>query len=142
MKIEYLKMIQRVIERFSIQSSKIKTWCITLITAMTSFSLSSPNIEINILLILVLFITTVFLLMDTYYLQLERSYRKLYSIARLLDEEKIDFCMDFKSKDMIFEQFEGKQLMVSQVSCLFSKSIYLFYSPIFIVLLLIVFIAQ
>ncbi len=97
-KITHLKMIHEVIGRFSKNSFTIKSWNITLLTAFLAYSLNSQIKEENILVITIAF-TLGFMIIDWYYLNLERSYRDLYkAVARLENDEDVNFQMVFCKK--------------------------------------------
>ncbi|MBA7548539.1 hypothetical protein ES705_41000 [subsurface metagenome] len=72
---DYFKIIQGVINRMSKNSFLIKAWTITLISAILVLTLSLLNIFVLGILI---GISVIFWGLDSYYLRLERIYRKFY----------------------------------------------------------------
>ena len=101
-------------------SLAIKGLCVTLFIAVFSFS----SFEKDILCLFSLFSILIFLIMDVYYFQIERKFRTLYDKVKL-NAHIIDFSLaiakplSWKSKD-------------STISCLRSKSIWLFYGLLII----------
>lgn len=97
-KIVHLKMIQDVISRFSRNSFTIKSWNITLLTAIIAYSLSVDINRFDALIITLAF-SLGFMALDWYYLNLEKSYRNLYKAVREIENDSdIDFRMEFHKK--------------------------------------------
>lgn len=72
----YLTILQSVISRMATNSSSCKTWCVTLVSAIVVIiaDKSKPNyVWISVIPILL------FLLLDAYYLSLERQFRVVYN---------------------------------------------------------------
>ena len=87
-KIKFLEMIQGVISRMASNSFMLKGWAVTLVAG--TFALSAK--EANNLFFLIAYIPIVlFWFLDSYYLQLERKYRVLYSNAVEKKPDEIDF---------------------------------------------------
>lgn len=107
-KIRYLELIQNVITRMANNSFMLKGWAVTLVAGI--FVLAGKDSDKYFFLIPVV----LFWLMDSYYLQQERLYRKLYSTAVKLEEEDID--MEF---DLCDPEYEGKTKYLQSV---FSKT--------------------
>lgn len=84
-------MIQGVINRLSQNSFLLKGWSVVLISAM--FALAA-NEEQILFVYLAYFPSISFWLLDTYFLQQERLFRKLYDFVRNLNEDEIDFAMN------------------------------------------------
>ena len=122
-KIKHLEMIQAIITRMAQNSFMIKGWSLTLVVAMFAFVPKTAYLFIPIAIIPVL----IFTCLDAYYLQLERRYRKLYDIVRNKDETEINFQLK------IIE--ECKTISNNYLNCIFSRSILLFYVPIFVVVI-------
>lgn len=122
-KIKHLEMIQAIITRMAQNSFMIKGWSLTLVVAMFAFVPKTACLFIPIAIIPVL----IFTCLDAYYLQLERRYRKLYDIVRNKDETEINFQLK------IIE--ECKTISNNYLNCIFSRSILLFYVPIFVVVI-------
>ena len=124
-KIKHLEMIETIIERMAKNCFQLKTWTMTLLTAIAAlFSKESDQ-----RFMLFIFIPVIgFWLMDTFYLQMERKYRFLYKNVAEKDENDIDFNLDTDfasgtSSDM-------KQLCFFR--CMFSITEMLFYPVILV----------
>lgn len=72
-----IDIIQNCINRMASNSFLIKGWFITLILGFITFGYEKINF--NILIIISLFITALCWISDTFFLQLERKYRKKYN---------------------------------------------------------------
>ena len=82
----YLGYIQATISRMGQNAFQAKTWCITVVTALLVFFLEkSPECSKSITIYVLAGVVILFCLLDTYYLYLERGYRKLYKIAAGLE---------------------------------------------------------
>ena len=81
-----IDLIESVITRMAQNSFYMKGWCITLVAAI--FSLSDNSARQHVYLPLAL-MTAAFWWLDSYYLQLERAYRKLYvsTIRRRVEKD-------------------------------------------------------
>lgn len=76
-KVEHLKMVQGVITRMAGNSAQMKTWAVSLVTAVIVFSGLSE--KPHWLIAMAGFVPVVaFWIMDAKYLHLERCYRALY----------------------------------------------------------------
>lgn len=75
-KIKHLEMVQNIITRMNTNSFQIKGWCITVVSALLGFYANNSNFKF---IIVGLFATILFWLLDTFYLQQERRFRALYS---------------------------------------------------------------
>jgi hypothetical protein len=75
---KYLEFIQNVITRMNSNSFMIKGWAVTIVTAL--FALFASTKQFSFLIICILPIV-LFAWLDTYYLQMERKFRKLYEEA-------------------------------------------------------------
>lgn len=128
-KVEYLQMIQSTIDRMSTTSAIYKGFCATIIAGISAISFT----EINKWLFLLLLSPVIcFLIIDIYYLQLEKRFRVLYDRVRN-DEHLIDFDL-IPPKNRTIENNEKCYVG----NCIKSPSIYLFYGPLIIIIVLIV----
>ena len=85
-KIKHLEFIQNIISRMNSNSFQIKNWMITILAAMLALYANSHN---NVIYIFAAIIPTfLFWGLDSYYLQQERKFRKLYDDV-LSDESEI-----------------------------------------------------
>ena len=87
-KLKFLEMIQGVITRMANNSFLLKGWAVTLVSAM--FALSGKDADSRYFLIACA-PTVLFWFLDSYYLQLERKYRKLYNLNIGRKNDEIDF---------------------------------------------------
>jgi hypothetical protein len=76
--VEYLKMIQSVINRLAQNSFHAKSWSVAAVTAMLAFTSRSSQAASYAL---ALFPAFCFWVLDAYYLRQERLFRALYSSA-------------------------------------------------------------
>jgi len=72
----YLSILQSVISRMSSNSAGCKTWCVTIISAMVVFILNKGEPTHIWIAMVPLFL---FLILDSYYLGLERHFRQIYN---------------------------------------------------------------
>ena len=89
-KVVHLQMIQGVIDRMSTSAAIYKGFAATIVTGIAAISFT----EVSAWILLIAFLPVIcFLMMDTYYLKLEKQYRILYEKIR---NEKIvpDFSLD------------------------------------------------
>ncbi|MDB5390813.1 MAG: hypothetical protein JWM11_6459 [Planctomycetaceae bacterium] len=75
--IKTLEMQQAIIARMASSSASVKTWCITLVSAIVAFS--ADNGKPKVLLVAIIPIVLFFFL-DVYYLCLERYFRAKYEL--------------------------------------------------------------
>jgi hypothetical protein len=73
----YLNMMQSVIQRMSTNSASCKAWCITLVSAILVIIADKDKAQYALIAIIP---TVLFLVLDTYYLALERMFRKAYNL--------------------------------------------------------------
>ena len=124
-KIKHLEFLQNIITRMNTNSFQIKTFCITLISAIFAIVVSSQN---EYFLLIGIFPVFLFWFLDSYYLQQERKFRGVYnSVAGLKNNIKI------KDFEMSIHKFKGGQF--SYYSVFFSITIFLFYGFILFLLL-------
>jgi len=90
-KIKHLEFIQAVITRKNSNSFFIKGWSISIIAAL--FVLGADDFDEKYLMI-ALFTTIMFWILDGFFLSQERKFRALYNNIRTIKEEKIDFSMN------------------------------------------------
>lgn len=125
-KIKHLEMIQSVITRMASNSFALKGWAVTLVVGLFAIaSKDAPKIYFAIAFIPII----VFWFLDSYYLKTERLYRHLFNKMRCTEEKYIDFDMNAK----IVDKNEIKENKLSFLRCLFSVSEWLFYVPLGVV---------
>lgn len=125
-KLKHLELIQGVISRMGGNLFTLRGWMITLIVGLSALFLEFGGFELQIILIIVVFI---FWVHDGYFLAMERRYRDLYNKVRKMNNDDIDFSMDIKE----FEGYSKNTVLY----CMFSKTIAFFYIPTLILILLV-----
>lgn len=126
-KIKHLELIQAIINRMSSNSFLLKTWSVTLVSAL--FALAAKDANLHYVIIAYIPIP-VFWLLDGYFISQERAFRSLYESVRLLDESKVNFSMNkssFKS---------GKN---SWGNSIFSITLLIFYPSLIVTMLVIIY---
>lgn len=119
---EHLKMIEDIITRMANNSFQLKSWTVSLISAILIFA--DFNNEICFIWIAYIPII-VFWALDAFYLQLERKYRGLYNLVQkdlINDTNNVPY----------FDMNTNKVPVSCIVRIMFSKSIW----PIYVVILL------
>lgn len=131
-KIEYLQMIQESISRMSTNAAIFKGFAATIVAGVAALSYN----EINTFVLALSFIPVLtFVLLDIYYLALERKFRFLYEKVRK-DEHEIDFSMKLTEDPL--EKISARARIID---CIKSPSILLFY-PLIIAVLVVVFLIK
>lgn len=72
----YITNLQGVINRMAANSTSVKTWCITLVSAMLIFAVDKKVPSMILLTIIPIIMSAI---LDAYYLFLERRFRFIYS---------------------------------------------------------------
>ena len=123
--LKHLDIFQGIIARMEDNSKSCKFWCITLVSATLFFA---SRVDIEHILIVALFPTSLFMFLNMYYLDLERRFRNSYNefVKRLHDG--ILYTSELFSINKPERTF--REELFCYVSCLFSASIALFYIPI------------
>ena len=73
--VKYLEFLQKIISRMNSNSFMIKRWTITIVSGFIALAAKSGNIYYLLSAVIPAFM---FWLLDSYYLHMERKYRKLY----------------------------------------------------------------
>lgn len=131
-KLEYMQMIQEPIGRMSTASAVFKGFSATIVAGISVISYSDIKSWILGLSFLPVF---AFLLLDIYYLKLERGYRYLFEQVRT-DKHKIDY-----SLQILKDSQEVTKAKARVMDCIKSPSIYLFY-PLMLGILISVFVLK
>lgn len=126
-KIKHLEFIQAVITRMNSNSFLIKGWSVTIVAAL--FVLGADKFDEKYLLI-ALFSTIMFWILDGYFLSQERKFRALYDHIRAKSDKEIDFSMNTAQTDL-------KSTRNSLHNSIFSNTLFLFYGFMIVMLLLI-----
>lgn len=125
---KHLEMIENVISRMANCSFLIKGWTLTIIAAV--FTLAAKDTDIKFVIIAYIIIPC-FWILDGFYISKERQYRSLYDEVRQASGSQSDFSMDTRRFD------EGRGTWLKSI---FSKTLNLFYIPLFVTILIIMFI--
>lgn len=120
MKKDHLDMIQRVIDRMGNNSFLLKGWAVVIIVAIFTFAGENNSIECILFTNMPL---VVFWGLDSYYLQLERKYRKLYDHVRNRKDGNADFNMNPNQVKLTIS--ESRKICF--INCLLSNTEILFY---------------
>lgn len=117
----HLTILQSVIQRMATNSTAAKTWCVTLVSAVLVVVADKGKPEFAWLAMIP---TILFLMLDAYYLGLERGFRKAYNafIAKLHSQR-------LSADDLFVVVPEGGQLGLFAASLL-SFSVWPFYATI------------
>lgn len=85
-KIKHLEFIQSVINRMNVNSFQIKSWTITIISALMAIFASTKN---EYFLLVAILPVVIFWFLDSYYLMQERKFRGLYNdVAGITEKPK------------------------------------------------------
>ena len=125
---DYFNSIQNIINRMAQNSFYLKAWTITLITGILVLTFSILNI---IIFGTLLGISLFFWVLDSYYLKLERLFRRLYNqkVKEYNNEQERKNMLLFDMNIKPFEDFEKQGIRI-----MISKSEFLFYFPISLII--------
>lgn len=127
---KHLEFIQNIISRMAGNLFYLRGWIITIYIGVLAVYLQSTVVNKYYLMFFVLVATIIFWGYDGYFLSKEKKYRKLYDKVRLQKDEP-DFSLNVKEYDNDVE--------THILSCIFSKTLYLFYVPLIFSFLLILY---
>jgi len=117
----HLTIIQSIVQRMAANSASSKSWCITLVSAILVIVADKGN---SLLALLALIPVLLFLVLDAYYLSLERGFRNAYnSFIKKLHHQ------DLKPEDLFVVTPQGNMLGMFFAS-LRSFSIWPFYATL------------
>lgn len=119
-KIKHLEFIQGIISRMAKNSFALKGWAVTLVAGVFALAVKDAD---KLFCLIAYVPIIVFWGLDSFYLSLERRYRKLYNEVRLKDEKDIDF-------DLRLEPLKFKISFSSWLKCIKSKTEVFFYFPL------------
>ncbi|HMV48952.1 MAG TPA: hypothetical protein PLD20_29095 [Blastocatellia bacterium] len=94
-KLEHLKMLQTVIARMAGNSFSVKTWCVTLVSALLGLGAKDAPKMVFVAFLPVL----MFWWLDAYFLHQERLFRELFDQVRNNGQDDSDFSMKTLGKD-------------------------------------------
>jgi hypothetical protein len=129
-KLKHLEFIQNIITRMNSNSFLIKSWTITLVSAL--FALAANDSNINYVLITYVPIP-IFWLLDGFYLSQERQYRELYGHVSQLTDSEIDFSLNATTYN------NGNRTWINGI---LSKTLIPFYSISIIVTLIVMYLIK
>jgi hypothetical protein len=129
LRVKHLEMLQAVISRIAGQGATLKNYCITLTTAVCGFAIT---LEKPLVTLLALFPVTIFALLDAQYLRMERRFRVLFDRVRLENWGTVPS----------FEISSKSAPDVSYWDVLRSWSIFIFYAPLALAVVIVVLIAR
>jgi hypothetical protein len=124
----YLNSLQSIINRMAGNSSSSKTWCITLVSAIIAFASDKGKPDS---IWVALAPICLFLLLDSYYLALERQFRSLYNqFVSKLHSDKVE------AKDLfvLTPISDNGNIWMSTIQAIFSFSVWPFYGLICLML--------
>lgn len=125
--ITYLQMIQATIDRMSTSSAIFKGFAASIVAGVSAISFGN----INKWILLLSFIPVgCFLILDIYYLRLEKQFRFLYNRVRT-GEKEVDFNLNPPKVKEILKLNEKANVRVK--NCVLSPSILLFYIPMILI---------
>jgi len=114
---KHLDYIQAIITRMNANSFQIKNMTVIILTAILALFAATPRV---LLLFIAGFSVFVFWLLDAYYLQQERKFRKMYyDVAYITNNHEI------KPYEMPVDKYKGNGCSFGE--SFFSKTIVLFY---------------
>ncbi len=125
--IKYLEFIQNIVSRLNSNSFQIKGLSITILSALLAVYSSNNNLKILILAIIPTFLLW---LLDSYYLYQERLFRDLFNKISNIESNK----NEFKHFDLSISDIEKKT--DKYLSAVFSKTTFVFYYSIILVLII------
>ena len=120
-KISHLQMIQSIIDRMGKNSFSLKGWSVGIMIAIYAFAGQNYNKAVIVTLIPLI----IFWILDSYYLMLERKYRRLYD----------DFDMNFNNISLKMNEIKKFEFIRN----IFSKTIWPFYVACIMVTIIIYF---
>lgn len=119
-KIKHLEFIQEIISRMAKNSFVLKGWAVTLVAGVFALAVKDAD---KLFCLIAYAPIVIFWGLDSYYLSLERRYRKLYNEVRLKNVNDIDF-------DLRLESQKFKKSFSSWLNCVSSKTEIFFYFPL------------
>ncbi|MDB5073366.1 MAG: hypothetical protein JWM87_4477 [Candidatus Eremiobacteraeota bacterium] len=122
-RLKYLEMLQGVITRMAGNEFSLRTWSVTLGTAVIGYAASKDgNTKAAFIAILP---ALVFWLLDAYFLSLERKFRALFNTAAAVQDDTPNFSFDngWTAKDWL--------------PAAFRPAVWLVHAPVIVVALLV-----
>lgn len=113
-KIKHLEFIEGAINRMASNSFAMKGWMLTIVAALLAIYADS-NPKNSLYILIAIFPTVMFWLLDAYYLYIERKYRDLYKLANKDDSKVKPFDMSTEGLGGIRKYLKSVFLSVSTV---------------------------
>ena len=130
--ITYLQMIQAAIDRMATSSAVFKGFAATIVAGVSAISFGDTN---KWVLLLSFIPVLCFMILDIYYLRLERRFRFLYDRVRT-GKKETDFDLHPpKTKEIVKID---KKANVRLCSCLKSPSVLWFHVPMFLICMVVI----
>lgn len=127
---KHLEFIQAVVIRLSTHSFVLKGWAVTLVAALFALSARDANSDYVIIAYLPVL---VFWMLDAYFLSRERAFRALYDEVRARADGEIDYSMDASGF------LAGR---CTWAESLFSTTLLLFYLPLVVTMLIVMYLIR
>jgi len=121
---KHLEMIQAITNRMAQNSFMLKGWTITILTALLAYASEKSKGSFMPLATIAVLPTTLFWILDAYYLSIEKQYRSLYEEVRQKTNDQIDYNLNPSSHN----EYGNRWFFVSWTNA----SILLFYLPLII----------
>lgn len=131
LKLKHLEFIQQAIDRMASNLFLLKGWAVTLIAALFALGAEDSN---DMYFLVAYFPSTMFWVLDGYFLSQERRFRALYDHVRRLDEDQIDFSMDT-------QPFSGERRN-SWIGAMFSRTVVIYYGCLIATMLVVMFLIR
>lgn len=122
---QHLSFIQGVITRMNSNSFNMKGWMVTIVAALAALYANGNAPYPVVYLIISLIPVLIFWCLDTYYLMMEKKYRKLYE--------------DTVAGNVTLYSMKIDKYKVCYGRVLISKTIWPVYLPVFLLLLIFIF---
>ena len=125
---KHLEIVQGVIQRMAENSRSCKVWCVTLVSAVLVLVARTEKPEYALIALIP---SVLFLILDTYYLALERGFRASYeSFVRKMREAKLTW-------SDLYSVGPSGSTYGHFASCLISFSIWPFYATLLVMILVV-----
>ena len=127
---EYFKLIQDNIKRMNKNSFLIKAWSISIFAGIFVLTYSFMNI---IIMFMTIFIINIFWALDSYYLGLERLFRLIYN-KKVEEFNSENSRIKMKIFEININKYKNEVKHFTKI--MFSKSEFLFYISLIIIIIL------
>ncbi|MDR2203186.1 MAG: hypothetical protein LBE76_02580 [Nitrososphaerota archaeon] len=128
-KMRHLEMIQSIITRMATNSFMLKGWTITLIVGIFALATKDAN---SIYFLIAYIPIMLFWVLDSYYLQLERKYRKLYEKIGKQADADLTFTLQTPSSCRA-QKTSYLQSLLSVTECCFYMSFVVLVTVVWVI---------